>query len=524
VLVFVAACVLLACDAKRETGGEKGGTLIVGLLSEPATLNPLVATSVESHDVINMMFLKLLDEQSDFASFEPRLAESFEFSSDSLAITFTLRDGVSWHDGTPVTARDVRFSWELHVAEEIAWPHRHVKEHVHDVEVVDDSTVRFHFDTVYPYQLMDANDGVIVPQHVLAGVAHGDMRTAPFGRSPVGNGPFRLAQWVPGQRIELVRNHAYYDGERPFLDRVVFRFVPDMTTLVTLLKTGEIDCIESPPVDALDDLRQSQASIEIYQYPSRSMAYIYWNLENPVLQDRGVRAAIAMAIDRDAIIATAWAGLAEPWNSPMHPLSWAYDAEVDVLRYDPTEARRMLEQLGWVDRDGDGVRERDGVRLEIEMLTNQGVQWRADIVTMAQAQLATIGVAIKPQLLEFGTMIGRLLAGDYDACVMGAKAQTKPDLHGYWHSASVPRFNAQRYRNAHVDGLIERAQVEPDRRRARALWSEAQRVIYYDQGMCFIAVPSAVLAVNARFCDVSPNAISAFAGIVNWYVGEDCRR
>ncbi|MFH1755570.1 MAG: ABC transporter substrate-binding protein, partial [Candidatus Latescibacterota bacterium] len=391
--IFHLVCVLLciwssSCSTSDNSSTpprNEGGTLLVGLLSDPATLNPLVATTTEEKDIIERIFMKLLDEEDDFLNFTPRLARSWQFSDDGMSVTFALRDDVTWTDGTPCTAHDVRFTWQLQTDTLIAWPSRHLKDRISDVHVIDDHTVRFHFSRRYPYQLMDANDGVIVPKHLLENIPRGQFRAHSFGRRPVGNGPFQLKEWLPGQYVELVPNADYYEEGKPHLDRVVFRIVPDMLTQMIQLKAGEIDCLEAIPADAVAELTERYKDIQIYKYPSRSMTYIAWNLTDVLFADRDVRRALTMAIDRSAIIAALMNGMAAECRSPMSPLIWAYDPDIEPLPFHAGEARRILAELGWKDTDGDGVLDKGNRPFEFEMITNNSNQLRVDIMTMAQA-------------------------------------------------------------------------------------------------------------------------------------------
>ena len=515
---------LAACGSRQERP-RTGGTVVIGLLGDPETLNPLVSTSVESKEIINLIYPRLLEEQADFISFEPQLARAWDFSSDSLALTFSLRDDVVWQDGEPFTAADVRFTWELEIDTTIAWASRHLKERIRDVEVIDDYTVTFHFDNRYPYQLMDANDGVILPKHIVERIPRNEFRTSDFGRNPVGAGPFKLARWVPGQYVELERNPLYFDKERPHLDRVVYRIVPDMTTLVTQLKTGEIDCLEAIPNDALPAIKTDHPDIEIYRYPSRDYVFVAWNLQDPLFANREIRRALAMAVNIPEMIETLWGGMAEPMDSPMHPILWAHDPSMRPVAFDPDGAREILSRSGWVDTDGDGFVEQDGVRFEFEMTTNQGNQLRADIATMCQEYFRRIGIAAKPRTMEWNTFIQRVIAGEFDSCVLGWGVGTRADLTNLWRSTSRPPGgqNVSRYANSEVDSLIDLARNTVTTRDARPLWHRCQRVIYDDQPFLFLAVPHDVVGLNGRFCGVEPNAIGFFVNLPEWYIGEDCR-
>lgn len=523
--LLVLSLVAVSCDSGRTRGKPAaGGTVVIGLLSDPKTLNPLVAASIESRNIIDLLFLKLLDEQSDFVSFEPELADHWEFSADSLSITFVLRKDVVWADGVPVTADDVRFTWQLEMDTLVAWPTRSVKERIADVEVIDDHTVRFRFSNRYPYQLMDANDGVILPKHVLESVPRDRFGASEFGRHPTGNGPFKLARWESEQFIELERNPRYHERGLPHLDRVVFRIVPDMTTLVTQLKSGEIDCLESLPLDAVSDIKANHPEIRIYTYMSRQHVFVAWNLRNPLFGSPDIRRALAMAVNTDEMIRTLWGGMARASDSPMHPILWAHDPSMTPIPFDPEKVRAVLAGNGWVDRDGDGVLEKNGRRFEFEMISNQGNQLRADIMTMTQEYLRRVGVKVTPRTFEWNTFVQRITRGDFDSCVLGWKAATRADLTDLWRSSSSPPsgYNIPRYQNAAVDSLIDLAKNSLDMPTARRLWYQCQRIICDDQPILFLAVPYEVVGLRSRYCDVKPDAIGFFVNLPEWYVGEEC--
>jgi peptide/nickel transport system substrate-binding protein len=517
------ACAVLVAAWSAPADGLEPSTLTVGLLSEPATLNPLATTATEARDIAERIYLKLLDEQNDFLGFEPRLAREWSWSKDGLAITFHLREDARWSDGVAVTARDVRFTWELQTDTLVAWPSADLKARVRDVEVVDDHTVVFHFTERYPYQLMDANDGVILPRHVLSEVPRAEIRTHAIGRAPVGCGPYRLARWEAGQRIELEADPGYF-GATPVVSRVIFKFVPDMVTLLAQLRAGEIDLLESVPVDHLEEIRE-QPLLEILAYPSRRMNYVAWNLRRDRFADPGVRRALSTAIDRQEIIRTLWGGYARECKSPIHPILWAYDPTVRVLPFNPAEARAALRRRGWKDRDGDGFLDKDGRRFDVELLTNNNPV-RIDAVTLVQAHLKRIGVKVDIRVLEFNTYMERVLGGDFDAAFVEWKTATKVDVTNLWHSASVsPRgYNITGYADEDVDRWIEEARGMLDAGPAKDRWLALQQKIYRDQPVTFLAVPEEVTAIHARFCNVQPSPISLFAKLHEWRIEPECTR
>jgi peptide/nickel transport system substrate-binding protein len=524
-MIVAAALVLAAAGAVRAD--EKGAALdaralVVGTRVEPATLNPIAITASEGHQIAGLIFLKLLEEQDDFISFRPQLAESWSVSDDGLDVTFRLRADARWSDGAPVTADDVRFTWELHVDTTVAWPSASIKSRIRDVEVRDARTVVFHFTEAYLYQLMDANDGVILPRHLLGSLPRREVKSSGFGRAPVGSGPYRVAKWEPGQYLDLARNPAYF-GAPPRVERVVVKFVPDAVTLVSQLKAGEIDLLESVQTDDLASIREKRPDVVIHEVASRRMSFVAWNLERAPFDDREVRRALTMAIDRAGIIAAVWGGRARECTSPLVPLLWAFDPAIPAIAHDPAAARAALRARGFADADRDGVLERDGRPLALELLVNEA-QSRVDVATLLQAQLAAVGVKVNLRVMEYGAYIDCILALDYDAALVEWRAATKVDLTPLFHTRSMrPKgYNFVSYSNPEVDRLIDEALAQKDLAAAKALWSRAQRLIYEDQPYTFIAVPQELTALDDRFCNVKPNAISFFANLAAWGVAPDC--
>ncbi len=525
---FILSASVIAFASAALAAGSKGPamdktTLVVGTRAEPKSLNPIAITASEGQQIAALMFGKLLEEQDDFVSFKPALARSWAFSADSLDLTFVLRDDARWSDGAPVTASDVRFTWQVQTDTTVAWPSSNIKAHIRDVEVKDARTVVFHFDRRSLYQVMDANDGVILPEHLLASVPRRELKTSPFGRAPVGNGPYVLQRWEAGQFIELARN-AKYAGSPPRIERIVIKFVPDVVTLVAQLQAGEIDLLESVQAYDLSGIRAKRDDVQVLGAPSRRMSFVAWNGARAPFDQAAVRVAMTTAIDRQAIIKNVWGGYAKECTSPIVPLLWAYDPSIKALPYDPKRARAALQKLGYRDTDKDGVLDRDGKPLAFELLVNDA-QNRVDIATLIQAQLKQAGIKVNVRVMEYGAYIDRILAMDYDAAVVEWKVQTKVDLTQLFHSrAKRPNgYNFVGYSNPEVDGLIDEALLQDDMSRARELWRRAQRAIYNDQPYTFIAVPQELTAIDDRFCNVRPSPINIFAHITDWRIKPDCR-
>jgi peptide/nickel transport system substrate-binding protein len=532
---FLVFLLLVSCGGQKEQRADQalpddryGGTLVVGIIGDVDALNPLVSSTRGASDVEGMLFLTLTEINEDLDSYGPSLAKSWEFSPDHLRLTFHLRDDVYWTDGVKTTAHDVKFSYHKHIDPLIAWSAIRWKQFIEDVQVVDDTTVTFIFKEVYPYQLMDASVGSVLPRHLLADLPSESWKTCDFNRHPVGNGSFKFKRWVSQQTIELVANENYYAG-RPFLDRIVFRIIPDQTSLLAQLKSGDVDLMESiPPKDVTrmeEGFRRGKSDVRIVKYPSRAYGYIGWNLTNPLFENKKVRQALTMAIDRQSLIEAVYFGLAKLCYSPISPILWAYNPDMPVFSYDPLRARQMLAEEGWIDHDGDGWLDKDGRKFEFALKTNGGNRIREDITVIVQDQLAKVGIKVSPRFIEWTVFSDQTNRKEFEAIVAGWSVGLKVDLTTMWHSESInDKFNYVSYSNPRVDHLIDVAKREMDRTKAKLLWDEAQRLIVEDQPYTFLYIPEQVNAIHKRFRDVQMDTRGTFSFPERWWVPRDERK
>ncbi|MBN1164049.1 MAG: peptide-binding protein [Candidatus Krumholzibacteriota bacterium] len=519
-LVVVLILAAGSCSGRRKAA-QRGGTLIVGEINDYESLNPMQTTDAHARDVYDLLFLSLLYENEDFLTFKPRLAKSWEFSPDRKRLTFHLRRDVVWSDGQKCTAYDVQATFRAQTDPELVWSGRHLKQHVDSVEVIDDWTVVYHFSHIYPYQLMDVNDGPILPKHFLESREPAQIKMAAIEEIPV-NGPFRIEEWVKGQSLTLVPNRYYYEPGKPYLDKVIFKIIPDQTTLITQLRSGEIDCMESIPPREIENLSRNNPELKIFDFPTRAYIYLAWNSLNPLFAEPRVRRALTMGIDRKLIIDNLYYGFAEECTSPFVPLLWAYNPNIQAIPYDPEGARKILAEEGFADADGDGFLERGGRKLEFDLLTNQGNQIRNDIQVMVTAQLEKIGVKVNPVVMEWTVMLERYKTSQYDAVINAWRIGTKADLAPIWgcEARREGGYNRVNYCNQVVDSLNALACQMLDFDEARPLFHRIQEIIYQDQPYTFLYVPHALFALDNRFQGARPDPISMYHNLYEWWVAK----
>jgi peptide/nickel transport system substrate-binding protein len=528
-VLFVAGCRRESPSPQGSTGTagppHRGGTVVTGWTSEPGGVNEYVIPSSQpTSEMLFRMFLHLVEEQSDFdqhpPTFAPQLARSYDWSADHKVLTFHLRDDVVWSDGVPVTADDVRWSWQAQIHPDVVWDNADAKQWLTDVEVVDPHTVRFHFSRVYAKQLLDANEGLILPKHAWEKLPFSEWRKSAdwFKQHLVVDGPFTIASWEPGQQIVLQRNERYYEKGLPRLDRVVMRFIPNQAAGVNQLLNGELDFV---PQIAPGDVPRAKAApqLELIALWFNIYVAVGWNNENPLFRDPEVRRALTLGIDRQTIVDTLLGPYGRVADSPIVQMVWAHDDSIHPWPYDPAEARRILAAKGWKDTDGDGVLDKEGKPFAFELITNSGNQLRTDATVMIQDQLKKIGVQATPRQVEFNTLASLTTDGKFAAAMIGFVMDTSLDMRSNFHSQAIGEgANYVRYRNPEMDRLIEQAASQPDVLAAKPYLDQIQQLAHREQPVTFLWESQRLTAVNKRVKDVRPTLAFSFFNLKEWWV------
>lgn len=527
-VVGIACLLAVGCSRREPSVGDgsatgtprRGGTVTIGLGSEPEALIPYANVSSRTSDVIAFLFVNLAETQPDLSSYAPSLAKSWEWSPDSLRLTMHLRDDMTWSDGVPVTAEDVQFSFDVGRDSLVGWRSRHWKTAIQACDIVDAHTVRFRFDHVFPDQFRYAKEGFVIPKHLLAAVQRSTWKDAAFGRAPVGCGPFRLERWEPQQRLVLARNERFHEPGKPYLDRIVLEIVTDATNRGAQLRAGGLDLVdEMAPADAAA-LRDAQgkpdtrARLQVVR--GRTYDYLGYNLKDPRLADVRLREALTRAIDRDALVARTCRGFAERFEGPIVPLSPAYDSTRALTPYDPAGARRLLQAAGWRDLDGDGWVERDGKRLELDVIVASDVQRRLDAMVLIQSDWKQVGVKANILPLERSTAIARCRSRDFTVNCGAWGAGLSVNLQGVW-GCSLESNNFISYCNPKLDSLNARA-VRLPLLAARPLWVEAQRLVVADHPYTWLYYLHDTIGIATRLQGMQIDARGVFLNPEAWWV------
>jgi ABC-type transport system substrate-binding protein len=461
-------------------------TVTMVIESSPANLDPRIGTDAQSERIYELIFDALL-RRDDHFNVLPGLAERWE-NPDPLTYVFHLRHGVRFHDGRPLTSKDVKWTFDSLLNGSIRSPKSGTYKSVARVEAPDDSTVVFHLKEPYVSLLWNLSEGAV------GIVPYGS--GADFNRHPIGSGPFRLVSQEQDKEVVLERNDAY-SGTRPAIARVRFAVVPDATTRILELRKGSADvALNAFTADAVETIRR-QGELRVQQSPGTIYAYLAMNLRDPILKDARVRQALASAINRDALVKYLWRDEVKLADSILPPQHWAH-TDAGNHRFDPAKARAILDEAGY--RPG-----KDGVRFHIVMKTSTEESTRL-MSAVLQQQLRDVGIALDIRTFEFATFLSDVMKGEFQLfSLRWVGGNEDPDIFGFvFDSAKTPPKGSNRgfYRNPQVDELIARGLKETDQSKRKQIYIELQKIVAQDLPYINLWFYDNVLVHSKRLNDV----------------------
>ncbi|MGB7292331.1 MAG: peptide-binding protein [Thermodesulfobacteriota bacterium] len=487
-------------QVSAETEPFEGDWLIYHIGAEPATLNPITATDVyESMINSGNIYETLVKRDNAALDIVPLLAESWKISDDKLTYTFYIRKGIKWQDGIPFTSQDVVFSYSKIMDPQVDAPHlRNYYKDIKSVEAVDELTVKFTYSRPYFLALEFCGGMPIVPKHIFE---KGDFNTNEAGRHPVGTGPYKFVNWNTGREIVLQKNHAYW-GEKPHLDRIVFRIINDPTVAFQVLKREELDLMALTPIQwsRQSDSENFKRKFDKLSYFTPNYSYIGWNTRRPYFSDTRVRIAMSHLVNRELILEKILFNLGTIVTNPFFINSPEYDKTIEPYSYDPVKAKALLDQAGWVDHNGDGIRDKDGVKFEFEFLIPNGSETGDKISTILKEELDKVGILMNIRNTEWAVFTTRLNERKFDAVTLGWSMGVETDPYQIWHSSQLEQgSNFVGFTNKEADRLIDEARTEFDRNKRIELYRKFSKIVHEEQPYTFLFCRKSTVALNKRF-------------------------
>jgi peptide/nickel transport system substrate-binding protein len=516
-IMLFGAVAVSSGTARAADQPPRGGTVSFLVEAEPPTLVAIAHTAGGTQRISPKITEGLLTYDLDFQPI-PVLATSWDVSEDGLLYKFKLREGVKWHDGKAFTAEDVAYSLKL--LKESHPRGRATFANVNDVQTPDPYTVVLILSKPAPYLLnaLDASESPIVAKHIYEGT---DVLTNKNAAAPVGTGPFIFKEWARGSHVIVERNPDYWDTGKPYLDRIVFRFIPDEAARAAAFEAKELDIGGGPPVARSDIARLAAlphlgAETRGYQY-NGNFTQLFFNFDTPILQDKRVRLAIAHSIDQDRLLDAVWYGYGKVATTAISPdLAPFHDASIARYGFNVAEAERLLDEAGH-------PRKADGRRFILRLFNNP--YYGKGAADFLRQGLTKVGIGVDLQIFDFSTYINRTYTGRNFDLTIEALANTFDPTLGvqrvYWSKnfkIGLPFSNASHYNNPEADRLLEAASIEPSQAARVKLWKEFQQLLRADVAAVDLIAPQGVTIFNKRVKNHTISMAGINASFANVYV------
>ncbi|MCG8351513.1 MAG: peptide ABC transporter substrate-binding protein [Chloroflexales bacterium] len=538
-------------SAPNQTVGEpqRGGIVTVGLFQEPTTTNSYFTTKSVDGYVSNLVFEPLVQVNTE-SQYEPSLAvevptlQNGGVSEDGKTITYKLAQDVIWSDGEPFTSADVKFTYDVIMNDANPVVSRGIYQDIGAIETPDPYTVIVKWENFYaPY--LRAFSGGILPAHVFGG--NTDISKSDFDRNPVGTGPFVVKEWIAADHITFVPNPNYREAGKPYVDQIIFKIVPNPDVATEQLKAGQLDVVMNLRADQVATIEQANdPSLVVMTSKAASVERVTFNLAqpgdpadpsvpHPVLSDIKVRQALELATPRrDIVEKLIGPGKADLTGSTI-PIGWAADPSITMVEYDIDQAKQILDEASWIDTDGDGIREKDGQKLQFS-ITSTSEKLRSLIMQLLAERWQEIGVQLDVKNVDSSVLFGSwgenglLTRGNFEAAVFASSYSIDPQTHIFsrYHSLSIATpenggqgTNYSRLNDPDLDQLIDVAGSTPDQDERIGLYRQINQQINAQHSNIWLYARIGMDAHRDRVQGLVPHPwASATFNTEDWYVVE----
>lgn len=496
----VCAAMLSGCGSSE--GKDDGNTLIYGS-SDYTAINP----ALYEHGEINLLLFAGLTAHDENDEVVPGIAEKWEFNKSTNTYRFTLRDGLTFHDGEPLTAEDVKFTIEAIQDPDNGSENASNFEDVKSVKVIDDTHVDIQL-TAPNIAMLDYLTIGILPAHLLEGK---DMTKDSFNQSPVGAGPYKLVSWDMGQSITMEKFDDYYGGA-PKIGKVVFKIVEDTDARALQLESGEINFAQITP--KAESKFKDKDGFAVYEMKTADYRGIMYNFNNDIWKNnRQLPKALSYAIDRQAIIDSVLLGHGQVAYSPLQAGPYN-NSSIEKYSYDPDKAQKMIEAEGWSKGD-DGIYEKDGQKLSFTINCSQGDQVRVDMAKICAQNFKDIGVDVKVDTPAEIDWEGQ------EAFLIGWGSPFDPDDHTYKVFGTDKGANYSGYSNSKIDSILQKARESEDKAERKKLYAQFQEELAADPAYTFIAYVDAIYAGSDSIKGITKDTVLGHHGVgIFWNINK----
>ncbi|MBN2817166.1 MAG: peptide-binding protein [Campylobacterales bacterium] len=483
----------------------EASTLHLATSTNPARLNPILATDSSSSEIASFIFSGLVKFDKDSKEIVADLAKKFYFK-DSTTLIFELREDVYWHDGEKFSAKDVLFTYDTLLSDKVVSPYSSGFRFVKSVRILDEYTLEVTYTKPY-FKALETWMMGILPKHLLENETN--LMSASFNKNPIGTGPYRLEQLEFSKNIVLKAFEKYYEGE-PKIEKLSFHVIADPMTRFMMLKSGELDVGALEPMAYEKQLGASFfEQFAIYEKISPSYSYLGFNLRLDKFKDPRVREALSLAINRDEIVDILFFKHARVCTGPFLPGTKAYNNSVKTPKQNIQKAKELLQAAGYTEENP----------LRFEIATSNSSPIRPYAAEILQHQLKAVGVYVTLRVMEWQAFLNMVvMPHKFESILLGWGLAPTPDPYLLWHSESDRKggFNLVGYHNEELDKLIEESQSIVDRDELALIWQKMFAMIVEDNPYLFLYIPNEISAVDKRIQNIEPALSGIWHNYIEW--------
>ena len=513
-----------------EYPGDEGDWLIWAMHAEPKTLSPIsVDRDIYARWItVGNIFEQLLIYDWDQTKLVPWLAQSYEVSADGLQITFHLRQDIFFSDGVPVTSDDVIFTYETIINHEVdAADVANLYIDVEKVVKIDDRVLKFYMKRPYfkALEVVGFWDVGIFPKHIYEFTDPG--RFNERISNPTGSGPYLFEKWDVGSEVVLRRNENYW-GRKPKLKKVIYKFIPNNIASLQALRSHQVDMI-IPSLEQFADLLtdedfRKEFNCVSYWNPGAPFYYIGWNQNTPFFSDRRIRLAMTHIVNRSQIVSQLLKGQATTITGPFYVKGNQNDPDIKPWPYDLQKARTLLDEAGWIDTDGDGVRDKNGIPFRFKFMYSSQTVTSQRIAKLLKDEAAKVGIDVIPDPYEWSVIMGRLTDRKFEAMIMGWGGDIVEDFYQIFHSSQIENrgSNYVAFRNDQADTIIEQIRLSMDEIYRDRLSRQLHRILHDQQPYTFLYARPTFRLVDKRFANTVVHKLGF--NYFEWYVPKGLQR
>jgi len=511
-----------AASATAPANIPKGGTLTqTSIATDAKSFHPYQTVDSGSAGYQSYIYggTGLTRYNPDTLDVEGFAAEKWTLSDDKKTYTFTLRDGLKWSDGAPITTEDYVWTYQQAIKPENKYPYVENLNKFAAYEAKDAKTLAIIFKEASTVNLENSSSITVLPKHIWEKYDWNDPTKNPEINAPtVGSGMWKLKEWKRDDHATFVANDLYWDG-RPNIDSTIVRIFGTFALAYQALKSGEVDFSGFQPSDYAEATKLGNVNVYEWYTARGSWGYMGFNLRKPTLKDPLVRKALAYASDRKGIIDSVLYGLGRPTYANLPQSSWAFNPSIEHYDFDPKKSADLLKQAGYT-LNGKKLM-KDGQQLSLKLLYPTSSKPREGIATVTQQQLGDLGIAVDVQGLEFQAYSEAIQKepGDWDL-QLGAWNSTINPYFGYqlWYESSIPKLNFGAYVNKQVEDLYKQAYTEFDREKQKAIYGQIQKILTDDEPYAFLYEAKQYTGVNKRVNGITPTRLGIEYNLNKWYI------